>query len=42
MRKWQKSPCFSSNRSAMESMIASGKIHMVDPAVASQSGRATE
>ena len=42
MRKRQKSPCFSSNRSTMESMIGSGKIRMVDPAVASQSGRATE
>ena len=42
MKTRQKSPCFSSNRSTMESMIGSGKIRMVDPAVASQSGRATE
>ena len=42
MKTRQKSPCFSSNRSTMESMIGSGKIHMVDPAVESQSGWATE
>ena len=41
MMKLEKIPCLSSNRSTMESMIDSGKIHMVDPAVESQPGRAT-
>ena len=41
MRRREKAPCLSSNRSTMESMIDSGKIHMVDTAVESQPGRAT-
>ena len=42
MKTRQKSPCFSSNRSTIESVIDSRKIHIDDTAVASQSGRATE
>ena len=42
VNKRQKAPCFAYNRSPMESMIGSGKNHMVDTAVESQSSRATE
>ena len=41
MRRREKAPCLSSNRSTMESMIDSGKIYLVDTAVESQPGRAT-
>ena len=42
MPERQESSCFASNRSTTELMIGSGTIHMVDTAVESQSGRATE
>ena len=42
VHKRQKSPCFASNRSPMESMIGYRKVHTVDADVGFQSGRATE
>ena len=42
VHKRQKAPCFASNGSPMESMIGSGKIHIVGADVGFQSGRATE